>query len=58
MTSISVNNAGELVEIAVIDDPTRAVYSVAWAPDGSLLATSRGFFSSGGGDTSVRIWGL
>ena len=34
------------------------VWSVAWSPDGTQLATGSGFYSSGSGDTSIRIWGL
>ena len=32
------------------------VWSVAWSPDGSQLATGSGYYASGSGDTSVRIW--
>lgn len=45
---ITTQNAESLVEIAMIDDPTRAVYSVAWSPDGALLA-------AGGDDGRVRL---
>jgi WD40 repeat protein len=34
------------------------VWSVAWAPDGTMLATGSGHYQSSSGDTSVRIWGL
>ncbi len=36
---ISRENASDLVQIAVLDDPSRAVYSVAWSPDGTRLAS-------------------
>ena len=43
--------------LAVLRGHDAPVWSVAWSPDGTMLATGSGFYASGSGDTSVRIWG-
>jgi WD40 repeat protein len=55
---ITPDNAAQVVELQALEGHTGAVYTVAWSPDGSRLATGCGGYEGQGGDTHVRIWGI
>jgi WD40 repeat protein len=48
MEPITVQNANNLIEKACGDQHSRAVYSVAWSPDGAMLA-------SGSDDCTIQL---
>ena len=47
---------GEL--LAELTGHNSPVWSAAWSPDGSRLATGSGNYEISGGDTSIRLWGV
>ncbi|MCK5247466.1 WD40 repeat domain-containing protein, partial [Candidatus Bipolaricaulota bacterium] len=51
-------SVGDGARLAFIRGHDAPIWSVAWSPDGTMLATGSGHFQSGSGDTSVRIWGI
>jgi WD40 repeat protein len=51
-------NVTERTQIAEITGHANLVWSVAWLPDGTRLATGSGQYASDAGEHHIRIWGL